>query len=120
MPANRGKQIGLIAGLGVGATLLLTDAGNGAKKRAKNRMEKKPRTNHELAARVCAELHHRVEHGKGIQVFADNNQVTLRGVALRDELDDVIDAVQRVRGVRAVNNKLDLRDSPGKVVALQS
>ena len=119
MPAKRGK-IGIIAGLGVGATLLLTDKGNTARKRAQARLEKKPRTNHELAARVCAELHHRVEHGKGIQVFADDNKVTLRGVALRDELDDVIDAVQRVRGVRAVNNKLDLRDSPGKVIALQT
>ena len=120
MPAKRGKQLGLIAGLGAGATLLLTDAGKGARSRARAKLEKRPRTNHELAARVCAELDERVEHGKGIQVFADNNRVTLRGVALKDELDDVIDAVQRVKGVRAVNNKLDLRDSPGKVLALQS
>jgi osmotically-inducible protein OsmY len=69
---------------------------------------------------VCAELDHRVEHGRGIQVFADNNRVTLRGVALRDELEDVIKAVQRVRGVRGINNKLDLRESPGKVLALQT
>jgi len=118
--AKRGKQIGLVAGLGVGATLLLTDAGAGAKKRARARIETKPRTNHLLAARVCAELDHRVEHGRGIQVFADNNRVTLRGVALRDELEDVIKAVQRVRGVRGINNKLDLRESPGKVLALQT
>jgi osmotically-inducible protein OsmY len=117
---NRGKQIGLVATLGVGATLLLTDAGAGARRRARARVEKKPRTNHMLAARVCAELDHRVEHGKGIQVFAHNNRVTLRGVALRDELDDVIKAVQKVKGVRAINNKLDLRESPGKVLALQT
>lgn len=116
---NRGKQIGLVAGLGVGATLLLSDAGAGARKRARARVEKKPRTNHMLAARVCAELDHRVEHGRGIQVFADNNRVTLRGVALRDELDDVIEAVQKVKGVREINNKLELRESPGKVLALQ-
>ena len=118
--ANRGKQIGLVAGLGVGATLLLTDAGSGARKRAKSRAEKKPRTNHMLAARVCAELDHHVEHGKGIQVFADNNRVTLRGVALVDELDDVIQAVQKVKGVRGINNKLELLESPGKVEALQT
>lgn len=116
---NRGKQIGLVAGLGVGATLLLRDASNAADKRAK-RASSRPRTNHQLAARVCAELDHRVEHGKGIQVFADNNRVTLRGVALRDELDDVIDAVQRVKGVRAIDNKLDLHERPGKVLALQT
>ena len=112
---NRGKQI-LIAGLGVGATLLLTESGS--KKRTTR--ERKPRSNHELAARVAAELDHGVAHGRGIQVFADNNRVTLRGIALRDELDDVIHAVQRVRGVRALNNKLELRESPGKVVALQT
>jgi|SwirhirootsSR3_FD_contig_31_2964382_length_310_multi_3_in_0_out_0_1 hypothetical protein len=75
-------------------------------------------TNHRLAARVCAELDHRVEHGKKIQVFADDYKVTLRGVALRDELDDVISAVRRVKGIRGLVNKLELLDSPG--LALQS
>jgi osmotically-inducible protein OsmY len=117
---NRGKQIGLVAGLGVGATLLLTDAGSGARERAKAKIERKPRTNHQLAARVAVELDHNVEHGKGIQVFAHNNRVTLRGVALRDELDAVMKAVQRVKGVRGINNKLELRESPGKVLALQT
>jgi osmotically-inducible protein OsmY len=69
---------------------------------------------------VCAELDQEVEHGKGIQVFADKNRVTLRGFALRDELDDVIKAVQRVKGVRAINNKLELRESPGNVFDLQA
>jgi len=114
------KQLGLVAGLGVGATLLLSDAGTGARKRARSRIEKTPRTNHQLAARVCAELDQEVEHGKGIQVFADKNRVTLRGFALRDELDNVIKAVQRVKGVRAINNKLELRESPGKVFDLQA
>jgi osmotically-inducible protein OsmY len=117
---NRGKQLGLVAGLGVGATLLLTEAGAGARKAAKARIQKTPETNHLLAARVCAELDENVEHGKGIQVFANNNRVTLRGVALRDELDDVMKSVRKVKGVRGVNNKLELRESPGKVFALQS
>ena len=114
------KQLGLVAGLGVGATLLLSDAGNEARKRARSKIEKTPRNNHQLAARVCAELDQGVEHGNGIQVFADRNKVTLRGFALRDELDDVIAAVQRVKGVRAINNKLELRESPGKVFDLQA
>jgi osmotically-inducible protein OsmY len=77
-------------------------------------------TNHLLAARVCAELDHRVEHGKAIQVFADDYKITLRGIVLRDELDDVIAAVKRVKGIRSLINKLELKDSPGKVLALQS
>ena len=113
---NRAKQLGIIAGLGVGATLLLKDT---TPKRSA-RSERRPRTNHELAARVAAELDQGVEHGRGIQVFADQNKVTLRGIALRNELEDVIAAVQRVRGVRALTNKLELRDSPGNVLALQT
>lgn len=77
-------------------------------------------TNFRLATRVCAELLHRVRHGKGIQVFADNWKVTLQGFALREELDDVIAAVSQVKGIESVINKLDLRDSPGNVLALQS
>jgi osmotically-inducible protein OsmY len=77
-------------------------------------------TNHRLAVRVCAELLLRVEHVKGIQVFADNWKVTLKGFALREELDDVIAAVRQVKGIRSVINKLDLRDAPGNVLALQS
>ncbi len=117
---NRGKQIGLLAGLGVGATLLLTDAGASKRKRARAAMEKTPRTNHLLAARVAAELDHSVAHGRGIQVFASNDRITLRGVALRDELDDVMSAICSVEGVRSVRNNLELRESAGNVLALQS
>jgi len=77
-------------------------------------------TNHRLAARVAAELDHFVEHGRAIQVFADDYRITLRGIALKDELDDVIAAVKRVKGIRSLINKLELRDTPGKVLALQS
>jgi hypothetical protein len=77
-------------------------------------------TTHRLAARVAAELDHLVEHGRGIQVFADDYKVTLRGIALRDELDDVIAAVKRVKGIRSLINKLELLDSPGKAFALQT
>src|SRR5512141_1149761 len=90
MDIHRGKGLSFLAGLGVGARLALSDSARGARKRTQARLEKTPRTNHELAARVCAELDHDVEHGKGIQVFADDNRVTLRGVALRDELHDVL------------------------------
>lgn len=77
-------------------------------------------TNHRLAARVAAELDHRVEHGRGIQVFADDYKVTLRGIALRDEIDDVIAAVRRVKGIRGLINKLEVLDSPGHAFALQT
>lgn len=120
MAINQGKRLGLLAGLGVGASLLLTDAGRDARKRVQSLLAHIPETNHTLAARVCAELDEKVEHGKGIQVFADDNHVTLRGQALRDELDAVLDAVHSISRVRGVDNRLDVRDSPGNVLALQS
>lgn len=79
-----------------------------------------PRTNHLLAARVAAELDHSVEHGHGIQVFAANDWITLRGVALRNELDRVMKAVQNVKGVKGLTNELELRTTPGNVFALQN
>jgi Putative phospholipid-binding domain. len=79
-----------------------------------------PRTNHLLAARVAAELDHSVAHPRGIQVFAANDWITLRGVGLRDELGEVIKAVKSVKGVKGLTNDLDLRTSPGKVFALNS
>jgi len=117
---NRGKQLGLLAGLGVGASLLLTDTGRDARKRARAKLARIPNTNHALAALVCAELDNKVEHGKGIQVFAEDNRVTLRGDALRDELDTVMHAVHSVSSVRGVDNLLEIRDTPGNVLALQS
>ena len=118
------KQAGLIAGLGTGAgagaaLMLFTNAGRAARKRVRKGPETAPGTNHQLAARVCVELDHDVEHAKGIQVFADDDRVTLRGVALRDELPDVLAATCNVNGVNVVTNLLDVRDSPGKVLALQ-
>jgi osmotically-inducible protein OsmY len=73
-----------------------------------------------LAARVCAEIDHSVAHGKAIQVFAEGDHVTLRGVALRTEIDDVLNTACRVRGVSVVSNQLEVRDTAGKVLALQS
>lgn len=79
-----------------------------------------PRTDHLLAARVAAELDHSVAHGRGIEVFAANYWITLCGVALGDELSDVIRTVRSVKGVKGVTNNLEIRSEPGKVFALQS
>ncbi len=120
MPINRGKQIGPLAGLGIGATLLMRDSGARKRERTRERLERKPRSNHQLAARVAAELDHHVAHGKGIQVFAADDRITLRGVAMRNELADVMAAIHSVEGIRGVRNNLELCDSPGRVLALQS
>ena len=79
-----------------------------------------PRTDHLLAARVAAELDNSVAHSRGIEVLVANDWITLRGVALRDELSEVIRTVREVKGVKGLTNDLEIRSAPGKVFALQS
>lgn len=78
-----------------------------------------PRTNHVLAARVAAELSHSVAHSQRIQVFAMNDWITLRGIALADEVYGVVQAVRNVRGVKGLTLKLDLRAEPESAFGLQ-
>lgn len=80
------------------------------------------RTNEMLAARVCVEIDENVVHTGEIQVFADAkaDHVTLRGIALADEVKDVLISASAVPGVNVVSNELEILDTPGKVRALQS
>lgn len=74
-----------------------------------------PPTNTQLEERVRAELGHKVEHARAIEVFAEDGQVVLRGDVLRDELDDVLTTVRKVRGVRDVRSEMNvLRDLADK------
>jgi hypothetical protein len=65
-----------------------------------------PPTNLQLEERVRAELGHKVENAKAIEVFAEDGKVTLRGDVSREELDDVLDAVRGVHGVRDVRSEM--------------
>ena len=79
-----------------------------------------PRTNQMLAARVCVELDEKIRHSKAIQVFAEGNHVTLRGIALADEIEEVLTTASKVKGVFVVSNQLEALDSPARVLALQA
>ena len=109
----------MIAGLGVGATLLLTDAGSEA--RSARSIESKE--NHAPIMSSPREW----QPSWIIVSSTDAGYRSLRTTAGLHSAEllsatrssDVIAAVQRVKGVRALTNKLELRDSPGKVLALQ-
>jgi hypothetical protein len=79
-----------------------------------------PPTNHQLEERVRAELGHRVEHSKAIEVIVDDGYVTLRGNVLRDELEDVLSTVRDVPGVRKVHSEMQIRGDPGDIPSLQN
>jgi uncharacterized membrane protein len=60
-----------------------------------------------------------VSHPGAIEVSAAAGRVTLRGPVLADEADGLIRAVESVRGVREVEDRLEVHGDPGSVPALQ-
>ncbi len=71
------------------------------------RLREKTVDDEQLVARVRAELGHRVEHARAIEVVADGGTVTLRGQVPAEERSDALAAVARVRGVGSVNDQLE-------------
>lgn len=71
-----------------------------------------PPANDQLEERIRAELGHKVEHSRAIIVAAEEGNVTLKGYALRDELEDVLDTARHVNGVRKVRSEMQIKDSP--------
>jgi osmotically-inducible protein OsmY len=76
-------------------------------------------TDEVMVSRVRSEFGRIISHPKSIYVLARNGEITLSGQILRKELNKLIGLTCRVRGVRKVNNQLDVFDSAGKVPGLQ-
>lgn len=91
--------------------------GTAAEFRGRRRDE--PVDDDRLVARVRAELGHHVRHTGAIEVRASGGRVFLTGPVLARELDDVLTTTAAVRGVRGVENQLDVHESAGDVPALQ-
>lgn len=62
-----------------------------------------------VAERVRARLGRTVSHPEALEVLVDNGVVTLSGSVGAAEFDRLVSGVLRVRGVRDVNDKLDVR-----------
>jgi uncharacterized membrane protein len=72
-----------------------------------------------LVSRVRSKMGRYVTHPAAIDVYSHNGLVTLRGPVLAHEVDDLLDAVDSVRGVRDVVNQLETHEAPGNISALQ-
>ena len=73
----------------------------------------------QLVARVRAELGHRVDRARSVEIAAQKGEVTIRGQVPPDGVDDIVAAVRGVRGVKQVHNELDVRspsDTPSTLV----
>jgi uncharacterized membrane protein len=72
-----------------------------------------------LHERVRSAIGRVVSHPSAITVTVFDGQVTLRGHVLAAEVDELIDRVKRVRGVRDVRNELEVHRTANAVPALQ-
>jgi hypothetical protein len=72
-----------------------------------------------LAERVRSQLGGLASHPSAIEVRAEQGRVILSGPILRDEIDGLLHGVASMRGVRDVENHLQVHDTPGDVPALQ-
>ena len=72
-----------------------------------------------IEERVRAELGRLVAHPGSISVTVLDGRVILSGPVPRDEERGLLAAVEKVRGVREIENQLDVRDDPDRVPGLQ-
>jgi osmotically-inducible protein OsmY len=117
----RDKSVKLLRRSGRGIQDRGEDIGNriaGAAAETRGRLKDSP-TNRQLEERVRAELGHHVEHAKAIDVIADDGFVTLSGDVLRAELNDVLETVRTVRGVKDIRSEMQVRNTPGDIASLQ-
>jgi osmotically-inducible protein OsmY len=72
-----------------------------------------------LVERVRAQLGKPVSHPGALDVRAEHGRVVLSGRILRHEVDDLLATVAKVRGVKGIENRLEIHEAAGSVPELQ-
>lgn len=72
-----------------------------------------------LVDRVRADMGRVVSHPSSIIVTAEEGHVVVSGPILAREVDAFVSCVRKVRGVRDVENRLEVHEEPGTVPGLQ-
>lgn len=72
-----------------------------------------------IVQRVRSQIGRVVSHPSSIEVTADGGRVTLSGLVLASETDDLLSTVSKVRGVKDVENRLEVHEQAGNVPGLQ-
>src|ERR1051325_6186918 len=72
-----------------------------------------------LEERVRSNLGRMGANTRAVTVTADGGRIILSGPVLRDDVDAIVTAARRTRGVHDVDNQLQLFDSPESIPSLQ-
>ncbi|MDQ3252792.1 MAG: BON domain-containing protein [Acidobacteriota bacterium] len=72
-----------------------------------------------IVQRVRSQIGRVVSHPSSIEVTANQGRVTLSGPVLASETDDLLSTVGKVRGVKDVENRLEVHEQAGNVPGLQ-
>ena len=87
---------------------------------ARGRLSHDDANDYVIRERVRAALGRAVSHPSAVEVdCTDGGVITLRGAVLASELDSLLSAVGRVRGVRDVRNEIEVHERPGREPRLQ-
>lgn len=72
-----------------------------------------------LEERVRTNLGRLARHARGVEVQADGGHIYLSGPVLREDVDAIVKAAARTRGVHGVENELQVFDNPEDIPSLQ-
>jgi uncharacterized membrane protein len=91
----------------------------GASARIAGRTRRGGISDEKLAARVRSTLGRFTSHPHAIEAYVTNGYVVLEGPILRSEVDELVQVVRKVRGVRDVESRLDVHERAEDVPSLQ-
>lgn len=92
---------------------------SGVAARIRGRMERAPVDDRVLLERVRSQIGRALSHPRAVNVEVSDGVVTLHGPILMDEVSPLLNAVERIRGVRDVINSLEEHPEPGSIPSLQ-
>jgi len=117
---DQGIHLGHKVGDGLGATARDTrNRALGAAAELRSRFRNQDPGDEVLHDRVRSAIGRIVSHPGAVTVTAFDGRVTLSGDVLADEADPLINGVGKVRGVREVQNELQIHRAPEGISALQ-
>lgn len=92
--------------------------GLAAKARLRN-LRRRKTSEQVLEARVRSAMGRAVSHPSSIQVIVDRSRVRLVGPILAHEVEPLLSGVRSVKGVKSVEDQLEVHKTPGTVPGLQ-